>query len=172
MGNQTNSFECSIPNQIFTCFLSFMDIFKGSSFYFDKFAIDDILQLVEQLDFNSLYQFINEKIPMPMNLVQALDFLSHSYSFHFDRQFHHAIEILIKYFDQLTVELLNPLSNIVLNKLFLSPKLIIEDENYLFKLITKLIEINSQRKELLKIIKFEFVSTDLLKEFFEKFPLD
>jgi hypothetical protein len=172
IGKQNNSFECSIPEEIFPCFLSFMNIFKGSSFCFDKFDFEDVLQLINCFGLNSLCQFIHEKIPFPENLVQALDFLSHSYSLNFEQQFNHSIQILIKNFDSLTIDNFTSLPNFILNKIFLSPKLIVEDEDYLFIFITKLTENNTQRKELMKAIKFEFVSKDLLKSFFENFSIN
>jgi hypothetical protein len=148
-----------------------MNIFKGYSFYFNKFNIGDVCQLIDCFGLTSLSQFIQKTISFPEDLPQAIDFLFNSYSHQFDQQFDQSVEILIENFDQITIENFNSFSNIVLMKLFLSPNLIIEDEDYLFELITKLIENNPQTTKLLKTVKFEFVSTDLLKKLVENFSI-
>jgi hypothetical protein len=79
--------------------------------------------------------------------------------------------LLIQNIENISIENLNRLPNSILEKIFSSPDFQIINEDYLFNLIIQLINIDQTRKYLLKTIKFPYVSSHLLKSFFENFSV-
>jgi hypothetical protein len=57
-------------------------------------------------------------------------------------------------------------------KILSSDFLQIENEDYLFRIIIRMIELDKNRTILLQTIHFEFVSSHLLKQFFDNIPND
>jgi hypothetical protein len=64
------------------------------------------------------------------------------------------------------------LTNHQLDLISSSEDLQVGSEDQLFKIITQLIELDNNRKVLLKSIKIPFVSVSLFNEFFEDFALE
>jgi hypothetical protein len=149
MGRQEKCFEYSIPNELFPCFRSFLDIFKGRAFYSQKFDLKQVLALIDLLSLKGLFQFISDKHPQPKTLSDSMKFLLLPSSNRFDQKYDQSITILIQNFAQLSFDDLNQLPNSVLIRIFSSTDLIVEDENTLFKLIIQLIEANPERRSLL-----------------------
>jgi hypothetical protein len=76
---------------------------------------------------------------------------------------------LIREFENSPFEQFQFIYNSHLKIILKSTSFQIENENFLFKLIIKLIEQDSSRKSLLKFVKFSFVSSELLIENFCNF---
>jgi hypothetical protein len=81
-------------------------------------------------------------------------------------QYDQSLSIAIQNFHIISFEALNKLSNSQLLKILLLESLQIYNEDYLFKIILNMIDLDKNRMILLQTIHFEFVSSDLLKRFF------
>lgn len=128
--------------------------------------------MINFFELSSLNQFILQTLPLPQSLSESIQFLTHPYSQLLPQQTNHSFSILVQNIENLSLDDLDSLTNSQLFQLFTSPKLKIENEDFLFQMTTKLIERNSSRKFLLNSIQFEFVSANLLKQYFENIYLD
>jgi radical SAM superfamily enzyme len=79
---------------------------------------------------------------------------------------------VIQNIEQIEIHQLLCLSNFVLEQIFNSHQLQIENENYLFNLVIELIKKDSNRKVLLKSIFYPGVSSSLLISYFRDFPIE
>jgi hypothetical protein len=172
INRQEEEVSFSIPNQYLPCLISFLDIFKGLPFYFENYSFEALSYLIDLFGLSSLSEFINEHLPRPQNVQEAIDFLSiYSYEFH-PKFFDNSFAILIHHFTELNFDQFLKLPNSILEKLFQSAQLQIDNEDILFQLIIQLIERDSNRKVLLKSIFFSGVSSNLLNSFFKNFPVE
>jgi hypothetical protein len=128
--------------------------------------------LIDCFGIPSLFQAISSKIPFPQTLGESLQFISQSYSEFLGAHFNQSMLIIIQNFNLISFDDLNRFSNSHLLKIFSSESLQIENEDYLFQLIIQMIEEDKNRIILLKTVHLEFVSSDLLKKFFENIQND
>jgi hypothetical protein len=165
-------FQCSISNEHLPCFHSFLDIFKGLPFYFENYSFKSLSYLINLFGLSSLLEFICETIPLPQNLHESLQFLSqHSCEF-LPHIFNQSLNLVIQNIEQIEIDQLLCLSNFVLEEIFKSPHLQIENENYLFNLAVQLIERDSNRRILLTFVFFPGVSSSSLVNYFKDYPLE
>jgi hypothetical protein len=149
-----------------------LDIFQGLPFYFENYSLESVSYLINLFGLSSLSRFICVNLPSPKNLPEALDFLSnHSCEF-YPKIFNESIEILIQHFSGIRPEQFLKLSNFVLEKVFQSPQLQVDNEDFLFDLAVDLIGRDPNRKSLLKTIYFPGVSVSRLFNFFNNFPAE
>jgi hypothetical protein len=126
--------------------------------------------LINLFGISSLVEFISNSIHLPSNIQESIIFLSIKGCEHFEKIFKHSI--LIPHFEEIRIDQFPFLTNFILETLFPNEELQYENEDFLFKIVIKLIHKDFQRKTLLKLINFHFVSSSLFKEFFKDFPLD
>jgi hypothetical protein len=89
----------------------------------------------------------------------------------FDEYSSEHVLFLIQNIENISIENLNRLPNSLLEKIFSSPDLQIVNEDFLFDRICQLIHIDKNKKYLLKTVKFPYVSSHLLKDFFGNFSV-
>jgi FtsZ-binding cell division protein ZapB len=172
MSLQEEELSLTIPNQHLPCFISFLDIFKGLPFYFEKYSLESVSYLIHLLGLSSLSQFICENFPSPQNIQEALEFLSnHSCQF-YPNIFDESMKILIYHFSEIRTAQFLKLSNFVLEKLFQSPQLKVDNEDILFNLVVDLIGRDPNKKILIRCIFFPGVSSSHLTNFFNNFPAE
>jgi hypothetical protein len=167
-----NQLICSIPDEHLFCFESFLSIFKGSSFRFNAFDLSSLLYLIDYFDLKSLPQFISDSIPLPTNLEESISFLSKNNNKFLEKHIQKSIDILIENIKHVSINQFLEISNENLLFIFNSSKLLIRDEDFLFTLIVQLIEQDFSKKILLPTIYFPLVSSNLLKSFFQHFPVE
>jgi hypothetical protein len=170
LAHQENQISLSISNESFSCFLSFFEMMKGYSFPFDNFDSPKLKPLIEYFGINSLFQNIYSNIPVPQTLEASLQFISQSCCELMENHFYQSISNIIQKFSSISFDDLCKIPNSPLLKIFASESLQIENEDYLFKLITSMIKEDKKRMVLLKSVYLDYVSGDLLKEFFENVP--
>jgi hypothetical protein len=75
--NEINSNEISfsIPQEHFSCFISFFHVMKGNAINLNKFNIDSILSIVDCLKCSSIYDFISEHFTIPQTLKESIKFI-------------------------------------------------------------------------------------------------
>jgi hypothetical protein len=149
-----------------------LDIFRGFPFYFQDYTLESVSYFINLFGLSSLSQFICEHIAPPNNVQEALEFLSNHSCELYSQIFDQSLSILINHFSEISFEQLIKLPNFMLEKLFQSPQFQIENEDILFNLVVDLIGQDPNRKSLLKIIYFPAVSTSLLINYFNNFPVE
>jgi hypothetical protein len=92
---------CSIPQEHFQCFESFLLIFKGSSFRFDEF---DLSSLIYYFDLKPLHQFISSSLSLPSNIQESISFLSRMNSQLLDKHFQQSIDILVENIEKISID--------------------------------------------------------------------
>jgi hypothetical protein len=122
--------------------------------------------LIDCFEINALLSFISSKIPFPQTIEESLQFISKSYCEFFKKQFVQSLSLIIQHFNSLTFKDFDKLTNSQLLKIFSSESLQIENEDYLLDLIMNMINKDKNRMILLQTIRFEFVSSHLLKSLF------
>jgi hypothetical protein len=167
LSNPENEFSFSISPEFMNCFLSFFDMMKGFSFYFENFDFPSLKYLIDYVQIPCLYLFISSKMLFPQTLEESLQFLSLFQCESLEEQFNQRLSIIIQNFHLLSFYDLKQLSNDHLLKIFSSDSFQIETEDHLFQLIVSMVEEDNNRIILLKTVHFEFVSSHLLKKFFE-----
>jgi hypothetical protein len=172
MNKGEEEFRISMPNNYFSCFLAFLDIFKGLPFYFENYSFASLSYLIKFFGISSLFDFICANIPIPQNLQQSVEFLSHSSSEFIPQVFNESLNRVIQNLERIEIDQLLSLPNDILEKVFKSDQLQIEAEDYLFNLILELIKRDSNRKVLLKSVFYPGVSTSLLISYFKDFPVE
>jgi hypothetical protein len=145
---------------------------KGYSFHFENFDFPKLKQLIEYFGINSLFRLTSSKITFPQTLDESLQFISQSFCEYLEEQYHQSLSIIVQNISKLSFEDLSKLSNSHLFKIFSSESLEIENEDYLFKIIAKMIQRDKNRMILLKTVHLEFVSSHLVKKFFDNIPND
>jgi hypothetical protein len=172
MNPQEQELRLTIPDQHLPCLISFLDVFQGLPFYFEKYSLESLSCIIQLFKLSSLSQFISENLPSPQNIQEVLEFLSnHSWEF-YPSIFDESIAILIQQFSEIRIDQFLKLSNFVLEKLLQSPQLRLDNEDTLFSLVVELIGRDPNRKVLLKLIYFPGVSTAHLIQFFNNFPVE
>jgi hypothetical protein len=151
----------------FSCFTSFMHIFKGLKFPIQQFH-HCLKPLISLFDLSCLISFIS----FPQAVSEAIRFLSYPSCEQFESHFVQSISILIQNFTSLTIDQLCCLSNSSLEQNFSSNQLQIENEDYLFGLVKHLIEIDPKKRSLLKTLHFDYISSELAVDYFQQFPVD
>jgi hypothetical protein len=136
MNCQEKELILTIPGQHFPCLISFLDIFKGLPFYFEEYSLESVFYLIHLFGLLSLSQFICENLPSPQNIGEALDFLGKSLCEFFSNIFDQSLSIVLHHFAELRIDQFLRLSNSVLEKLLQSPQLQVENEDFLFNLVT------------------------------------
>jgi hypothetical protein len=89
-----------------------------------------------------------------------------------DRHFQQSIDILIENIEEISIDEYLQIPNENLLFLFNSSKLSLPDENFLFNLIFQLLQQYFSKNILLQTIYFPLVSSSLLKNFFQDFPIE
>jgi hypothetical protein len=140
---------------------------KGYSFCFERSNYFNLKDLTDCFGIPSLVEFISPKVPFPKTIEESLHFISNSYSECFESQFHQSLSIIVQNFSLLSYDDLNKLSNSNLLKIISSDDLQIESEDYLFRLIAQMIEEDKNRFILMNYVHLEFVSSPILKNFFQ-----
>lgn len=169
--NSSHEFECSIPNQHFQCFTQFMNLFKIGQFQIIEYQLPSLWFLNEFFGFRQLKKLISSSILFPQNFDHALTLLSKPILIHHKSQFDQSIEIFLKNLQRLNEEHFHQLHNFSLINLFSSPQFQIWNENQFFQMIIKMIKTSYTRKALLKTVRYPYVSSDLLKSFFQDFSV-
>jgi hypothetical protein len=159
--------KISLSEKDFSCFCSFIQIFNGLKFPIHQF-IDCLQSLVYIFGFSCLISLI----PIPQTVPEAINFLSIPSCEQFETHFLQSVSILINNFDSLRVEQLDCLCNSALLQIFLSNQLQIDNEDYLFDLIKQLIDKDSKKISLLKTLRFDYLSSNLVLDYFNQFPID
>jgi hypothetical protein len=111
-------------------------------------------------------------LPFPQTVSEAMVFLSIPSCGQFESHFLQSISVFIQNFDSLTIEQLCCLTNSALEQIFSSNQLQIENEDCLFNLVKLLIEADSKKRSLLKTLRFDHISSDLVLDYFHQFPVD
>jgi hypothetical protein len=172
MSRQDEELSLTISEQHLPYLISFLDIFKGLPFYFENYSFESVFYLIDLFGLTNLFQFIGESILNPQNIQEAFEFLSnHSNDFYPDI-FDNSMAILIHHFSEIKPEQFLKLSNLVLEQLFQSSQLQVEDEDTLFDLVADLIGRDPNRKSLLKTIYFPGVSSSRLTNYFNIFSAE
>jgi hypothetical protein len=166
--HQEHSLSISIPNEYLNCFISFFDLMKGFSFNFDNYNYSNLKSLIDSFGITSLVQVMSEKVPFPESLEDSLLFRSQPCCEFLETHFTQSSFIIIQHFPSLSFEDLNQFPNSHLMEIFGSNYLQIENEDYLFNLIMKMIEEDKSRISLLGAVQVAYVSENLLNDFFEK----
>jgi hypothetical protein len=172
MNHREEELSLIIPNQHLPCLISFLDIFKGIPFYYENYSLESVSYLINVFGLSSLSQFMCKNLPSPQNIQEALEFLSNHFCELFPNIFDESLAILIHHFSDIRLDQFLKLSNFVLEQLFQSPQFQIDNENILFNLVVDLIGRDPNRKILLKLIYFPYVSTPLLINFFANLPVE
>jgi hypothetical protein len=167
-----NTFICSIPQQHLSCFESFFSLFKGSSFYFDEFDLSSLIYLIDYFDLKSLLHLLENSLSFPSNIQESISFLSRTNCQLLEKHFQKSLDILIENIEDITIDQFLQIPNENLLLLFSSSHLSIQDEDFLFNLIVRLIEQDISRKTLLQTVYFPLVSSILLKNFFQNLPIE
>jgi hypothetical protein len=145
---------------------------KGFSFSFDSFDYSSLEKLSDCFGITSLLQIINSQVPFPQTLQESIDFISQPYCGFLEDHFNHSLKVIIQNFTLISFDELSKLKNSHLIKIFSSDFLQIESEDYLFQIITKMIEKDKNRMLLLRSVKLDYVSNNLLKEFIDNISND
>jgi hypothetical protein len=171
---EPKSKEISIdsPKEHFECFISFLNLFSGCEFNSEKYSLSSLMFLINYFQSSLLFEFICCKIKIPQTINESIKYLSHPNCEFNENHFKESISILIREFENITIEQFQFISNSHFEIILRSLSFQIENEDFLFKLIMKLIEQDSRRKSLLKFIKFSFVSSELLKKYFWNFSVE
>lgn len=119
-----------------------------------------------------LSKLLSDKIPIPKTLDQSLQFLSYSIFQYLDEHFQQALKIVFEHFNEVSVQNFLSLSTDVLNFIFSSDQLKLQNEDQLFSLIINLIQQEENRFSLLNNVHFEFVSSELIISFFKDRYID
>jgi hypothetical protein len=145
---------------------------KGLSFCFENIDFSSLTELINAFGITSLFKIISSIIPTPQTLEESLHFISQTYCEFFEEQYHHSLFIIRQNFHLLSFDKLTKITNSHLLKLFSSESFQIESEDRLVELVMKMIEDDKKRMILLQTIHFEFVSSNLLKRFFDNIHID
>jgi hypothetical protein len=171
-----NDLSFSFPQSYFACFFSFINVLKGNSINFNKYNLDSIFSILDSFDSSSLLRLISDKFPVPQTISESIKFLQRvklvHYSSSLTEHFSKSISLLAKNLTEIPLEVFNSLSLSVLENIFSSEYLRIPNEDFLFELISHLIEIDSNRRSLYHFLLFPNVSTHLLKHQFSNLKVE
>jgi hypothetical protein len=127
----------TIPSQHLPFLISLLDVFKGLPFYFEEYSLESVSYLINLFGLSSLSQFICENLPSPQNIGEALDFLAKPSCEYFSNIFDQSLSIVLNHFAEMRIDQFLRLSHSVLEKLLQSPQLQVENEDFLFNLVTE-----------------------------------
>jgi hypothetical protein len=165
INHQEQELRLTIPDEYLPCLISFLDIFQGLPFYFENYSLESLSYIIQLFKLTSLSQLICENLPPPQNIQEALEFLSNHYCERYPNIFDESLTILAQQFSEIRIDQFLELSNFVLEKLFQSSQLLLDNEDTLFDLVVELIGRDPNRKVLFKFIYFPGVSTAHLMQF-------
>jgi hypothetical protein len=157
--------ELSIPEECFSSFISIMNLFHGSQLIYDDSELSCLIFLMKYFEFSFLAKLLSDKIPISDSLEESLDFLANPFSQYLEEYFQNAIRIVIEHFNEVSVQDFLSLPNAIIESIFSSDQLVLQNEDQLFSLIINLIQHEENRFLLLHLIHFEYVSSQLLIQF-------
>jgi hypothetical protein len=172
LNKETSELICSVPPEHLECFCSFLSIFKGFPFYYENFNFLSLKFLIDFFGLSSLIPFIESKINFPTNSNEILPFIAESSYQIFENKYNHMLTIFIQNISTYSEHDLNLIPLDVLERIFSSQDLVIQNEDAIFALITNLINEDRNKLPLLKYIFFPAVSSHLMMPFFKKFPFE
>jgi hypothetical protein len=158
----------TIPSEKLPLFISILKLIEGIPIDFNKFSYDEFFYIIQLLDCSLFYTFITTQLPIPSTVDESINFLQYHHCSILDNYFKKLISIISEKFTEITFDILKTFSFYILENIFSSTTLQLPNEDYLFSLISNLIEIDSQMKRLFKFVIFPAVSSDLLKKQFEQ----
>jgi hypothetical protein len=103
----------SLSEKEFSCFISFLNIFKGFKFPIHQYQ-DCLQSFISRFGLSCLISFL----PFPQIVSQAIIFLSFPSCEQFESHFLQSISILIQNFDSLTIDQLSCLSHPAFEQIF------------------------------------------------------
>jgi hypothetical protein len=109
---------------------------------------------------------------LTQNLNEIINFLSKQFCSDFNEQFQGSLSNLMKNIDKLSFEQFLQFHNFVLVSMFSSKELTIPDEDFMLYLLIEMINRDPNRKILLKVIHFPFISSHLLINFLQDYSID
>jgi hypothetical protein len=144
MNKQENTIRCSISDESFLCFLSFLDVFKGISFNYQNFELQSVFHLIDCFGLSSLGKLISSHEKLPEDLSGAISFLSKNHSLHdyLNEHFNRSISIIVENIENISIDQLNTFLLFQLYSIFSLSQLQISNEDFLFSLIIQLIQLN------------------------------
>jgi hypothetical protein len=110
---------------------------------FTDFDFSSLFLLIETFDLKVFLDFLSSQVPIPNSVSDLIQFLSFSSTSKLQKQSEASFAILISHFEEFTIEDLNRLT---VDFLLSSPLLEIENDDVLFNLIIKLIELDFSKK--------------------------
>jgi hypothetical protein len=143
-----------------------MNHLTGIPINLDKFDFNSILSIIRELGCSSVQSLIFSQIQIPTTLSESLLFLKQYYCKDLEEHIHESISILSSQLKDVSSEELNSFSYEILEQIFTSKSLKIPNEDYMFELISHLIEVDPNRKRLYQFVLFPSVSSRLLKQQF------
>lgn len=115
--------------------------------------------------------FMNTIIKTPQSFEEAIEFLSKSFCSELHDQYEVAISLVQTNYSQISPHQFHQLNNASLYQIFTSAQLKISHEDSLFQIITGLISKDQNRIRLLSTIRYPYVSSHLLIDFFKDFSV-
>ncbi|MDR2640678.1 MAG: hypothetical protein LBC61_05190 [Candidatus Peribacteria bacterium] len=168
---QTSTLIFSIPEDYLNCFSAFLGIFKGEPFQYQEYDLSSQLFLIYTFELSSFARIISSSLANPQTVQEAIQFLKIRYCEILKDYFNQCSNFLVSHLEEVSIDEFLSLSNSVLENLFSASNLQIVNEDYLLELVLKLIEIDPNRRALLKTVMFTYVSSNLLQSKMNKFSL-
>jgi hypothetical protein len=103
--------QFDVPEEHFGCFTSFLNIFQGCEFNFEKFSLSSLMFLIDFFQCSSLFEFISSKLKSPQTIQESIDYLLKPNSEFFETYFRKRSSILIHQFENITREQFKFISN-------------------------------------------------------------
>jgi hypothetical protein len=162
----------SIPQQHLFCFISFLNILKGIPMNLSKLDHNSIISVIQIVDCSSAFSFLSSQIKIPESFSESIQFLQNSFCSYLKEHFVQSISILSSNLREVSFDILNLFSIETLEMIFSSEELRIPNEDFLFQLISRLIQINSNRKYLYRFIFLPKVSPELIQREFSNLRIE
>ncbi|MDR2640945.1 MAG: hypothetical protein LBC61_06725 [Candidatus Peribacteria bacterium] len=161
-------FLFSIPDVHFDYFLRFINIFQRQTLNFEEESFASWMFLIDTFGLTCLLPLIPKELLFPQNPQEAIYFLAKPFCQDFEQQFNQSISFLIQNIDRISLKQFLSLQNYSLIQLFSSNQLKISNEDFLLNAILNIIDRDINRKYLLKLIRFPFISSHLIIDLFKK----
>lgn len=162
--NFVDPIHLTVTDQDFKCFDDFFLTLDGSRFTFSDYSISSLIKLNGVFHLQCWDKFIASQTFEIVSPNEAIQFLLTPSAELLGSFFKKSILILLANFTHLSTAELASLPFLALEEIFSSPLMKFHDENEFLSKLLELIKANPLQKGLLKLVRFEFVSSDMILE--------
>jgi hypothetical protein len=153
------------------CIRSFINFLEGKKFQIKGFTEQVFIKIIDEMEITGFDELLSQLIPIPSTFEGSVTFLKYSFASRFEEYFQKSVEIVSSQFYLFQEENLPQFDFIVFKHIFGSTCLKVQNETVFLNILLKLIKKDKNFIFSLKSVQFNFVQSEVLKQFLSQIQI-